>query len=545
MKSVHVLGLLFLAMAQAGCGGGAGNDSSITISQHFASTEKAQAPRRSANAMPRLNQTAVSEDAIEGEVFRIYQAAFNRVPDANGLQTWIDFMYAGHSLEQVSWGFTNSDEFKSLYGVGVSSAQFVTRLYANVLHRAPDGQGFASWVSALDSGAWTREQLLIGFSESQENKDNTRAAFNRWFNPPLPVLPTSYENRMAAVAAIGPQTIPHIGNLPGWNTVAYAFGDFFQDGTYTLVTHTQVSDNSKPYEEGAVHGRIKFWKKDRDGAWVDRTGDLVSDDSGCILARKVLVADFNGDSIPDAYFSCSGFDAPPFEGEPQRLLLSDAATRKYRNIVVPVTGYAHGASAADIDQDGSIDIVVADMRGNGSKNPLYVLKGKGDGSFSVDYSLIDRPEIRWQANGPVWTVELIDFDRNGTYSIVAGGDENATQRSIIIPYDAGAKNYATKPLIVLPGDPTYVTPYDFIFDSTTNSIYVDRVNSLSNWGSNWPSNVGNSIQKINYKTLEASTIFTHSGFYNQLESLTWIEWIGLYENRIVALNAGFGVSLDK
>ncbi|WP_194727441.1 hypothetical protein [Noviherbaspirillum malthae] len=110
-----------------------------------------------------------------------------------------------------------------------------------------------------------------------------------------------------------------------------------------------------------------MWKKDASGAWVDRTIDMLADNSGCILARKILIADFNDDTYPDAYFSCSGFDADPFAGEAQRILLSDPVTRKYKNTIVPVIGYAHGASAADIDSDGKLDVVVADMRGNNSR----------------------------------------------------------------------------------------------------------------------------------------------------------------------------------
>jgi hypothetical protein len=362
---------------------------------------------------------------------------------------------------------------------------------------------------------------------------------------PIPVLKSSYENKIAAVAVIGSQPIPETGNLPGWNTVAYAFGDFFQDGSYALITHTQESDNGKPYAQGATQGHIKIWKKDSAGTWIDHTSDLLSDNTGCILARKVLIADFNGDGIPDAYISCSGFDAPPYAGEAQRILLSDASTHKYKNTALPVVGYAHGASAADINHDGKIDVVVADMQGNNGKNPLYVLKGNGDGTFNVDYKMVSRPEIDYQANGPIFTVELIDFDKNGTYGLIAGGIETVTHRSVIMPYDSVANTFATKPLISLPNDTTYISPYDFIFDSSTNTIYVNRVNDVSTWGTNWPANVGNSIQKIDYRTLAASTIFTHVGFYNQPQSLTWIEWIGFYENNVVGLNSGFAVSVKK
>ncbi|WP_167309961.1 FG-GAP repeat domain-containing protein [Ralstonia mannitolilytica] len=411
--------------------------------------------------------------------------------------------------------------------------------------------------SCIASGSWSGTQATSGTSTQTATASGQSVFTLECTGPggsatqsatmmvPLPVQKTSYLNRMTAVAAIGPQAIPETGNLPGWNTVAYAFGDFFQEGTYSLVTHTQESDNSKPAAQGAVAGHIKFWKMDANGNWVDHTADILPDNSGCVLARKILVADFNGDGLPDVYVSCTGFDASPFSGENQRILLSDRTTHTYKNTVVPVTAYAHGASAADIDGDGKIDVLVADMNGNGKKNPLYVLKGNGDGTFTVDYSMVDRPELDYASDGPFWTTELIDFDQNGTYSLIAGGNETSGHRSIIIPYDSASKSYAAKPITYLPTDSTYITPYDFIFDSTSKAIYVNRVNDLSTWGTNFPANVGNAIQKIDYTTLAASMLFTHSGYYNQSQGLTWIDWLGFYGNNVVAVNSGFGISVSK
>lgn len=108
-------------------------------------------------------------DGNAGQVYRLYQAAFNRVPDQAGLGDWIDGMDHGMGLSQVATGFINSAEFKSLYGNNPSDSAFVTLLYDNVLHRAPDAGGYAYWMNELAHGV-NREQALIGFSESTENK---------------------------------------------------------------------------------------------------------------------------------------------------------------------------------------------------------------------------------------------------------------------------------------------------------------------------------------------------------------------------------------
>ena len=108
-------------------------------------------------------------DGNAGQAYRLYQAAFDRVPDQAGLGYWIDQMDGGMGLSQVATGFINSAEFKSLYGNNPSNSAFVTLLYDNVLHRAPDTAGFDYWMNELSHGV-SREQALIGFSESTENK---------------------------------------------------------------------------------------------------------------------------------------------------------------------------------------------------------------------------------------------------------------------------------------------------------------------------------------------------------------------------------------
>ena len=108
-------------------------------------------------------------DGNAGQAYRLYQAAFDRVPDQGGLGYWINQMDSGVGLSQVATGFINSAEFKSLYGNNPSNSEFVTLLYDNVLHRAPDTGGYDYWMNELTHGT-TREQALIGFSESTENK---------------------------------------------------------------------------------------------------------------------------------------------------------------------------------------------------------------------------------------------------------------------------------------------------------------------------------------------------------------------------------------
>jgi hypothetical protein len=132
--------------------------------------------------------------------YRLYQAAFARVPDEAGLMVQVraglDPMVAaqaaaGHDNTRPFGGFTSTEaqyfadlqlaqnflgsaEFISKYGANPSNEAFVTLLYQNVLQRTPDPGGLAKQLEALQDGT-PRATLLVNFSESNENVGLTGA----------------------------------------------------------------------------------------------------------------------------------------------------------------------------------------------------------------------------------------------------------------------------------------------------------------------------------------------------------------------------------
>jgi hypothetical protein len=107
-----------------------------------------------------------------GQAFRLYQAAFNRAPDAVGVGFWTGHIDRGTSMKVVAEAFVTSAEFIDLYGTAPSNAEFVDLLYQNVLHRAGDAGGIAHWNKVLDGG-YSRAETLIAFAESVENVSAT------------------------------------------------------------------------------------------------------------------------------------------------------------------------------------------------------------------------------------------------------------------------------------------------------------------------------------------------------------------------------------
>jgi len=106
-----------------------------------------------------------------GKMFRLYNASFKRLPDPAGLRYWIDNFSSGKDDERVvASSFLASAEFKQRYGENVSNESYVETLYENVLGRDYDQAGYNYWLANLNNGIETRYELLLGFSESAENK---------------------------------------------------------------------------------------------------------------------------------------------------------------------------------------------------------------------------------------------------------------------------------------------------------------------------------------------------------------------------------------
>ena len=161
----------------------------------------------SQNALHASPLFALDEHAAQ--VARLYDTAFGRDPDRAGLEAWRGFLDQGgpgHGLGDVANAFAGSPEFTARYGQAGTDA-YVTALYQNTLHRAPDEAGRAHWDAVLDSGTETRAQVALDFSESPEHQSPSGAPYPERHPPDLErraaafsarePAPTSLENALA------------------------------------------------------------------------------------------------------------------------------------------------------------------------------------------------------------------------------------------------------------------------------------------------------------------------------------------------------------
>jgi hypothetical protein len=124
----------------------------------------------------------VDASARHARIWRLYQAYFLRQPDSSGLDYWITVSTAGATHVDIAQNFELSQEFKNRYG-SLTDSEFLELIYANVLCRTPDGDGFDYWLNFLESGQLNRPEMLIYFAEGDEYIDRTQTAWSFFDDP--------------------------------------------------------------------------------------------------------------------------------------------------------------------------------------------------------------------------------------------------------------------------------------------------------------------------------------------------------------------------
>jgi len=434
--------------------------------------------------------TSFDVDGVAGQVYRLYQAAFNRQPDVQGLGFWIAANQNGRDLLGIASDFIASKEFADSYGANVSDTALIKLFYNNVLHRAGEASGVAWWEAAVAGGA-SRASVLHGFSDSPENAANLNATLAGGFDylpyqagGPIIPKPTSYAN-----AKIGSEVV----NLPPGEEgdSAFALADFKQNGQMTLFTTRLTYHPERPVSE-ATPGVFAFWSRDASGKWVSESG-LINTPNGCLHPRRAAVADINADGKPDVVVACHGYDADPFPGEKIWLVLSTPEGVYKSAPIGDYTGFFHSVSIADINNDGLPDIVATD---NFTESSLRVFLNQ-NGAFKEMKGLTPAA-ITWRG---YYTVELVDIDLDGKLDLIFGGHD-FDRAPVTIVYGNGGMDFSQGKITEFAPVQGYGVALDFVVRPEAKAIYVARTS-----GGDGTFYQGAAIQKIDIASGASTFVF--------------------------------------
>jgi hypothetical protein len=212
--------------------------------------------------------------------------------------------------------------------------------------------------------------------------------------------------------------------------VGTSYIDFDGDGdTDVLVAvDDDTTDSTKP---------VEVYLNDGEGNFALDAGAFGGNPPVMMHPNCVLTADFNGDGKLDVFIVGAGVGEPTYAGEAPCLILSGPGGYAVASGLETFLFFSMGASAADIDADGDIDIFVAGM------NPIFLIND-GVGNFTQDPSRLEG------LDGFFIAAELVDVDADGYADLLAGGQEYEGFASRIFWGDSTGL-YSTQKQTLLPG----------------------------------------------------------------------------------------------
>ncbi len=116
-----------------------------------------------------LTSMVFAEVANRENVTRLYVGYFNRTPDTEGLNYWVND--SGLSLEGIAQSFYDQPETNDKYPPSTTNGEFITAIYNNLFDRDPDVAGFDYWKAALDANTLTRTVFILAIINGAQGDD--------------------------------------------------------------------------------------------------------------------------------------------------------------------------------------------------------------------------------------------------------------------------------------------------------------------------------------------------------------------------------------
>jgi hypothetical protein len=250
-------------------------------------------------------------------------------------------------------------------------------------------------------------------------------------------------------------------------------GDFNGDGLADIV-FTRYNHSSTDISE------VEILLNDGNGGLV-AGNDTIFDGSIPTVQnpRWVVIEDFNNDGTSDIFFADTGIDADPWPGYQNTLLLStpDGKLVDTTSNLPQQSDYSHSAAAADIENDGDLDLFI----GNIGNYPPQIWVNDGNGVFSVGAGRLPANQANLELNR--YTASLFADLNNDTYpDLVLGVDQSTLDSVVLLNDGAGVFSLGTSPLPPNPGAHPGSSVLSILAADINQDGYQDLiVNGVRDW----------------------------------------------------------------
>jgi len=221
-----------------------------------------------------------------------------------------------------------------------------------------------------------------------------------------------------------PQALSAIPATPHFAAViSLAAADFTGDGLDDVLATRANWPTPERYQ-------VRLLVNDGHGGLVDQTEKVFAGHiPETVFPYRIVLADFNGDKISDAFIADTGEDVAPPPGWQSQLILSAPGGHVVDGTpnLPQQNTYTYFSDAADVNGDGTVDLYL----GNTQSLPPEIFLNDGTGHFRISPgalpAAIDPP-----AN--VTTGRFADVNRDGFPDlIVAGSDYSAPPHPFTFP----------------------------------------------------------------------------------------------------------------
>lgn len=264
--------------------------------------------------------------------------------------------------------------------------------------------------------------------------------------------------------------------------------------------------------EFMLQGEVNSILAINDGSqnFISSTAEFNDNMPPATHARKAIVSDFNNDNLDDVFVFDHGFDSDPYPGNNPKLIIQNSMGSFTWSKLLDQTGFHHGGAAADVDNDGDIDVFV------GGFEPFFYVND-GQGNMTKVDNRFDRSISK------IFTAELIDVDSDGFIDLLVGAHEQDGDNTSIY-WGSTTGSYSSNLRTVIPAFANYGTILDFGVEDLNGDGRKDLVVNRTG-GGNSNIYVGVRIQLLtqtaNRKFIDDTNQIDNPG----LDSDEWFPWI--------------------